>query len=102
MTSFLRRVLGLAPGEQPSPPPTPRPITPADPTDDVILGFTLDDTPTNRAIPLAWTLKFDDVLDADMLHDSLSRLLSIGNWRKLGGRIRKNVWLYLALIPGPI
>ncbi|KAJ5166197.1 uncharacterized protein N7482_004978 [Penicillium canariense] len=33
-----------------------------------------------------WMMRFNDVLDAEMLADSLSRLLEIGDWKKLGGR----------------
>jgi len=51
----------------------------------------LDDTPTMRSILLMWTLCFNDVLDADRLQASLSRLVEIGDWKKLGGRIRLNV-----------
>lgn len=40
---------------------------------------------------VATTMLFNDVLDADMLHASLSRLLEIGDWRKLGGRLKKLV-----------
>lgn len=40
---------------------------------------------------LGWTMRFNDVLDADKLHSSLTRLLSIGDWRKLGGRLKRNV-----------
>lgn len=34
-------------------------------------------------------IRFNDVLDAEKLHDGLARLLEIGGWRKLGGRLRK-------------
>lgn len=54
---------------------------------------TLDDTKTLRNIVVAWTLRFDDVLDADKLHSSLLQLLEIGDWRKLGGRLRLKVAL---------
>ncbi|KAH7188054.1 uncharacterized protein B0J16DRAFT_336416, partial [Fusarium flagelliforme] len=50
----------------------------------------LDDTKTLRGIVVTWTLRFDDVLDADKLHASLSRLLDIGDWRKLGGHLGLN------------
>lgn len=60
-------------------------------TDDVYPLHMLDDTKTLRGIVVTWTLRFDDVLDADTLRDSLSRLLEIGDWRKLGGRLRLNV-----------
>jgi hypothetical protein len=38
-----------------------------------------------------WVMRFNDVLDADMLKKSLSRLLEIGDWRKLSGRFRYRV-----------
>lgn len=63
------------------------------PTDEVLPTHHFDDNPINRMIILAWTLRFNDVLDADKLHDGLARLLEIGDWRKLGGRIRKGVSL---------
>ncbi|CAG7559027.1 unnamed protein product [Fusarium equiseti] len=58
--------------------------------DDVYPLHMLDDTETLRGTVITWTLRFDDVLDADKLHDSLSRLLDVGDWRKLGGRLRLN------------
>ena len=51
----------------------------------------LDDTKTLRSIVVTWTLCFNDVLDAGNLHASLSRLLEIGDWRKVGGRLRLKV-----------
>ncbi|KAK2604675.1 hypothetical protein N8I77_007586 [Diaporthe amygdali] len=59
------------------------------PTDDVLPMHHFDDNSINQSIILAWTLRFNDVLDADKLHDGLARLLEIDDWRKLGGRIRK-------------
>lgn len=35
-----------------------------------------------------WTLCFNDVLDAEKLHNSLCRLLQTGDWKKLSGRLR--------------
>jgi hypothetical protein len=61
------------------------------PTDEVLPMHYFDDNPVNRSILIAWTMRFNDVLDADKLHDGLARLLEIGDWRKLGGRIRKGV-----------
>ena len=81
MSALLRRVLGGTSSQ----------AAPVDSTDDVIPAFALDDTSTNRGIAMSWTLKFDDVLDADKLHGSLARLLATGNWRKVGGRLRLNV-----------
>ncbi len=61
------------------------------PTDEVVQGHVLDDTATNREIGMTWTLRFEDVLDADKLHGALARLLEIGNWRKIGGRLKLDV-----------
>ena len=51
----------------------------------------LDNGPGTREMILAWTMRFNDVLDPDMLHKSLAKLLEVGDWRKLGGRLRKQV-----------
>lgn len=40
---------------------------------------------------VATVMLFNDVLDANMLNTSLSRLLEIGDWRKLGGRLKRDV-----------
>lgn len=58
--------------------------------DDVYPCHALDDIKTNR-IFLSWVMRFNDVLDPEMLRDALSRLLEIGDWRKLGGRLRFKV-----------
>ncbi|EPS38852.1 hypothetical protein H072_7394 [Dactylellina haptotyla CBS 200.50] len=73
---FVRYLLGTSP---------PQPINE---TDDVFPLHMLDDTQTLRQILVGWTLHFNDVLDADKLHASLSALLDTGDWRKLGGRLR--------------
>jgi hypothetical protein len=78
----LWRLLGAAPTR--SPPPVVE-------SDDVYPVHMLDDTSTLRDIVVTWTLRFNDVLDADKLHLSLSRLLEIGDWRKVGGRLRLKV-----------
>ncbi|PYI00200.1 hypothetical protein BO71DRAFT_479018 [Aspergillus ellipticus CBS 707.79] len=49
-----------------------------------------DDTWMNRGIALDFTVKFDQVLDPEHLRRSLDRLLEIGDWRKLGARLRLN------------
>ena len=61
------------------------------PTDEVIPMFLFDDVDVNRKIIMAWTLRFNEILEPEMLHTSLSRLLEIGDWKKLGGRIRMGV-----------
>jgi hypothetical protein len=59
-------------------------------TEDIYPVHTLDDTKTFRMF-INWTMCFNDVLDPERLHNSLSRLLNIGDWRKLGGRLRVKV-----------
>lgn len=51
----------------------------------------LDDTKGCRDYFVAMTFRFNAVLDAEKLRDSLSRLLEMGDWRKLGGRLKLNV-----------
>nr|POF13782.1 hypothetical protein CFP56_02806 [Quercus suber] len=56
--------------------------------DDVYPVHALDGTLQNRKF-VTWLMQFNDVLDADKLQSSLSALLEIGDWRKLGGRLRR-------------
>ncbi|EEU36709.1 uncharacterized protein NECHADRAFT_86526 [Fusarium vanettenii 77-13-4] len=58
-------------------------------TDDVLPVHSSDDRSLYRKVLLSWTLHFDDVLDTEMLQNSLSLLLKTSNWRKLGGRLRQ-------------
>ncbi|KAM5350602.1 hypothetical protein ACJ41O_007107 [Fusarium nematophilum] len=58
--------------------------------DDVYPTSLMDDTKVYRDMMLTWTFCFNDVLDPEKLHSSLSRLLEIGDWRKFGGRLRLN------------
>ena len=44
-----------------------------------------------RASIINYTLRFNDVLSPSKLHSSLVELLEIGDWRKLGGRLRRTV-----------
>ncbi|KNG50040.1 hypothetical protein TW65_02958 [Stemphylium lycopersici] len=81
MDALLKRFRGQAPKET---------LTNSYPDDDVYPLHAFDDTKTLRGILIAWTLCFNDVLDADKLQSSLTELLEIGDWRKLGGRIRLN------------
>jgi hypothetical protein len=59
--------------------------------DDVYPVHTLDDTKTLRGLMIAWTIYFNDALDAEQLRSSLTRLMEIGDWRKIGGRLRLKV-----------
>lgn len=61
------------------------------PVDRIVPFHRFDDAIGLRNSILVWTLRFDDVLDAARLRDSLNALLSIGNWKRLGGRVRKKV-----------
>jgi hypothetical protein len=61
--------------------------------DHVYPTHMLDNAPTLREIVLTWTMCFNDVLDAEKLYAALSQLLEIGDWRKLGGRLRLKVSL---------
>lgn len=61
------------------------------PNDEVFPVHYFDDTEINRHMVMCCTMRFDDVLDADYLHRTLARLLEIGDWRKLGGRVRLSV-----------
>ncbi|KAJ5818542.1 hypothetical protein N7474_004133 [Penicillium riverlandense] len=55
--------------------------------EDIYPVHTLDDIKSNRTY-VDWLMVFNDVLDAKKLNDALSRLLDIGDWKKLGGRLR--------------
>ncbi|KAI5365964.1 putative transferase [Septoria linicola] len=63
---------------------------PTVPTDEVVPMHDWDDKPHNRQMVVEFTYRFDDVLDAAKLKHALERLLEIGNWRKLGARVRLN------------
>jgi len=69
-----------------------KPARPATfPTDTIIPMHSLDDASFNRSMVLDFTLRFDDVLDPEKLSAALVRLMELGNWRKLGARLRMNV-----------
>ncbi|KAH7302876.1 hypothetical protein B0I35DRAFT_365900 [Stachybotrys elegans] len=59
-------------------------------TDDIYPVHMLDGTKTLRGITVNWILRFDAILDGNKLHGALSRLLDMGDWRKMGGRLRLN------------
>ncbi|KAI1110651.1 hypothetical protein F5Y14DRAFT_428313 [Nemania sp. NC0429] len=59
-------------------------------TDTVVPMHHQDDTSINRSMVLIFMMRFDDVLDPRKLKDSLEKLLSRDDWRKLGARIRLN------------
>ncbi|KAK2024960.1 hypothetical protein LX32DRAFT_502493, partial [Colletotrichum zoysiae] len=59
-------------------------------TDTVFPVHAIDNTATLKAIVTSQALRFNDVLDGDLLYSSLTELVSTGNWKKLGGRFRLN------------
>ncbi|KAF4945000.1 hypothetical protein FGADI_12259 [Fusarium gaditjirri] len=59
-----------------------------------IHGF--DDTPFMRKCPILWTIRFDEILDADMLNEALGKHFEMDGWRRLVGRIRLNVSEFIA------
>lgn len=58
---------------------------------DVYPAHLLDDCDNYRKLFMSYIFQFNDVLDGQKLADSLSALLEIGDWRKLGGRFQFNV-----------
>ncbi|KAL6792560.1 hypothetical protein GGI42DRAFT_334957 [Trichoderma sp. SZMC 28013] len=60
------------------------------PTDIVIPFRFFDDTPLWKAFILYSMFVFDDVLDAEILRDSLEKLARHDGWNKLGARMRKD------------
>lgn len=60
-------------------------------SDDVYPVHYYDDDSMLRSIMVHWTFVFNDVLNAETLHNALRRLLEMDGWRKYGGRLRLNV-----------
>ncbi|OQE29898.1 hypothetical protein PENSTE_c002G01693 [Penicillium steckii] len=54
---------------------------------DVYPLHSLDDSKVNHCF-VNWMMRFNDVLDAEKLNEALAKLLRIGDWKKLGGRLR--------------
>lgn len=61
------------------------------PTDTIIPMHYFDDNSINRSVLLYITLRFDAVLDPERLRCALERLMELGDWRKLGARVRMTV-----------
>ncbi|KAK7992578.1 hypothetical protein PG988_001372 [Apiospora saccharicola] len=58
-------------------------------SDEIFKLHFMDNQMSPREIVLSQALLFSSVLDATKLHDGLVKLVSSGDWRKLGGRLRK-------------
>lgn len=59
-------------------------------SDEVYPLHLLDSMPQISEHTPVVLMRFNDVLDADKLHEALVKLLQTGDWRKLAGRIRRN------------
>jgi hypothetical protein len=71
--------------------------------DDRIVPMHLfDDTTANNNVLISVTLCFDKVLQPNCIHSALVRLLQIGEWRKLGGRLRRHVSLRVSKLAARI
>lgn len=57
---------------------------------DVYPVHLLDNATANHSLA-SFVMRFNDVLNPKTLSDSLSKLLEMGDWRKLGGRLRLRV-----------
>jgi hypothetical protein len=64
---------------------------PATVSTDTVIPMNYSDSLGVDAPVLDFTMRFDDVLDVEKLRTALERLLEIGDWKKIGARIRKNV-----------
>lgn len=74
--AFLQYVMGASPAE-----PQIANEHMASNDDEVFPVHTFDDPGRNEIIVTSWTMRFNDVLDKDRLHESLIKLLEIGDWR---------------------
>lgn len=57
---------------------------------DVYPVHSLDGAKHNHVL-ISWVMRFNDVLDSGKLYLALSKLLEIGDWKKLGGRLKMGV-----------
>lgn len=65
-----------------------KPVAPTVYDDDEVYPLHMLDLPKPVAGFMIRGLLFNDQLDANVLHNSLARLADIGDWRKIGGRVR--------------
>lgn len=60
-------------------------------SDEIFPVHLIDQAAIVRSSIINYTFHYDSVLDANRLRDTLLELIQIGDWRKLGGRLRLNV-----------
>lgn len=70
---------------------TPRFVCQQDNDDEIYPVHFIDQGGIIRQSIINYTFRYDAVLDDGKLRDSLVQLLEIGDWQKLGGRLRLNV-----------
>lgn len=68
---------------------------------DVYPVHLLDNATDYRNLFMSYLFRFNDVLDSDKLADSLTKLLRIGHWRKLSGRLRLKVGNFITFQSSP-
>ncbi|KAJ4006515.1 hypothetical protein NW766_010609 [Fusarium irregulare] len=64
-------------------------ILPKVPTDEVVPVHLFDSISGLQRCILVWMFRFDEILDPEKLHSSLSRVFQRDGWHKLGGRYRR-------------
>lgn len=66
-------------------------------TDEIYPVHFIDQASIVRSSLISYTFRYNHVLDARKLRDSLVILLTTGDWKKLAGRLRQNV----SAVPSP-
>ncbi|KAJ5273590.1 hypothetical protein N7478_008715 [Penicillium angulare] len=56
---------------------------------DIYPVHVMDDGPANHCY-VNWMMHFNDIIEATKLNEALVKLLEKGDWKKLGGRLRRN------------
>lgn len=60
-------------------------------SDEIYPVHFIDQAAIVRSSVISYSFRYEHVLDPQRLRESLSALLSSGDWRKLAGRLRQNV-----------
>ncbi|KAJ3473630.1 hypothetical protein NLG97_g10208 [Lecanicillium saksenae] len=66
--------------------------------DEVFALNWLDASKEHAGMVVKTTLWFNDKLDPELLHSSLSQLIQKPTWRKFAGRVRRNDWKELQIV----
>lgn len=65
--------------------------------DDEIYHLHMLDQPRGMGGFMVLSMLFNDQLDPNVLYDSLSKLITMGDWRKMGGRIKISVRSWITI-----